>query len=227
MWNAGHKLAGTKCLLRRPHVTAGSNIQIACGSGAIDADYILLTAHAQHPLTRREPGVYMEGRRVVGGAQTGTLIPNRSPLLRSLSSWQRNPDRLLRPSACAPSQRHGRLLSVQAQQVMPSVRRQSSAQAEPASRRTLARQPVPALAPPRPAQSTAAARPVFLPRNLIMNKQACSHLHHCAAVSHARLHHLVLRLQSPCFPPSNTCLVLAGDCKNIREAAGIRRAAVR
>ena len=165
---------------------------------------------------------------MVGGARVEASASTRSPLLRGLGGWHRNPDRLLRPSASAPSQRHGRRVSVQAQQVMPSFRQQPAAQADPALRRTLTRQPAPALAPPRPVQPAAAARPVFLPRNLIMNKQACAVLPNargsaaCPALSAC---YTVVFFK--CFVPSNTFLCRLGDCENIRKAARVRRAALR
>ena len=64
---------------------------------------------------------------------------------------------------------------------MPPLRQQSAAQTDAATRRTLTRQPVPMHAPTQSVSSSLTARPVLLPRNLIINKQV---RHACPSDQH-------------------------------------------
>ena len=114
---------------------------------------------------RRQSAAYWRGE---------SMMPMRSFGCSAQSSgvWHSWP---ARPSGSRACSQRGRRVVLQARQAGPPVRQQPAEQPDPAARRALTRRPAPALAV-RPAPS-AAGRPVLLPRNLVMNKQACKHPH--------------------------------------------------
>ena len=115
-------------------------------------------------------------------------------------------------------------VSIQARQAVPAVRQQPAEQPDPAARRALTRQPASKLAV-RPAPS-AAGRPVLLPRNLIMNKQAW-HLARLEVVKHLHRTECTQNLRPRTKSVLMTAARSSGDHQDDREAAGLHRTGLR